>query len=171
MSVSRRQFLESAAATSLAAQLVQGASVDKKTGMPTRILGKTGARVSVIAFGCGSRFLSYKEEDKALEAVNRALGLGITYLDTAFGYGNGLSETRIGKVMQTRRKEVWLATKINNRDPDEAKRIIEGSLKRLQTDQVDLLHIHQGPRAEDGAVHRRHVAHRSGRAAEGARTA
>lgn len=142
MSVSRREFLESAAATTLAAQAALGASVDKKTGMPVRILGRTGARVPAMAFGCGSRFLMYKQEDKALEAVNRAIDLGITYLDTAFGYGNGESETRIGKVMKTRRKEVWLATKVNKRSGDEAMRIIEGSLKRLQTDQVDLLHIH-----------------------------
>ena len=48
--------------------------------------------------GGGSRFLMYKEEDKALEALNRAFDLGITYMDTAFGYGNGLSEERVGKV-------------------------------------------------------------------------
>lgn len=138
MALSRRHFLEAAAASPLAAF----AAVDKKTGMPQRVLGKTGARVSVVAFGCGSRFLAYKEEDKALEALNRALDLGITYVDTAFGYGNGVSETRVGKIMKTRRKEVWLATKVQRRGGDDAMRIIEGSLKRLQTDQLDLIHIH-----------------------------
>lgn len=142
MSISRRDFLGTAGVTALAAQEALAAAVDKKSGMPTRILGKTGARVSIVAFGSGSRFLMYKEEDKALEALNKALDLGITYVDTAYGYGNGVSEERVGKVMKTRRKEVWLATKINKRDGDEAKRIIEGSMKRLQTDQVDLLHIH-----------------------------
>jgi predicted aldo/keto reductase-like oxidoreductase len=53
-----------------------------------------------------------------------------------------LSEERVGKVMKTRRKEVFLVTKINKRSGDEAARILEGSLKRLQTDQVDLIHIH-----------------------------
>ncbi|MBL8231976.1 MAG: aldo/keto reductase [Bryobacterales bacterium] len=138
MALSRRHFLEAAAASPLAAF----AAVDKNTGMPQRVLGKTGARVSVVAFGCGSRFLSYKEEDKALEALNRALDLGVSYVDTAFSYGNGVSETRVGKVMKTRRKEVWLATKVQRRGGEEAMRIIEGSLKRLQTDQVDLIHIH-----------------------------
>ncbi len=66
--------------------------------LPTRVLGKTGVRVSILAMGGGSRFLMYKEEDKALEALNRAFDLGITYMDTAFGYGNGLSEERVGKV-------------------------------------------------------------------------
>lgn len=142
MSISRRHFLEAAAGTPLAAHLALGAEIDKSTGMPTRILGKTGARVSAMAFGCGSRFLQYKEEDKALEALNKALDMGITYVDTAFSYGNGVSETRVGKVMKTRRKGIWLATKVQNRNADEAMRIVEGSLKRLQTDQVDLLHIH-----------------------------
>ncbi len=154
MSLSRRQFLETAAVSPMAL----GAAVDAKTGMPTRILGKTGARVSAVAFGCGSRFLMYKEEDKALEALNKALDLGITYIDTAFSYGNGRSEERVGKVMQTRRKEVWLATKVQDRSYDGAMRIIEGSLKRLQTDQVDLLHIHalgdaaDLAKAEEGAL-------------------
>lgn len=123
-----------------------------KTKLPHRTLGKTGARVSILAMGGGSRFLAYKEEDKALEALNRALDLGITYIDTAFGYGNGLSEERVGKVMKTRRKEVFLATKINKRDPDEAQSILETSLKRLQTDQVDLIHIHSLQGADDLAA-------------------
>ena len=142
MAISRREFLESAAAATFAAQAALGAAVDSKTGMPTRILGKTGARVSVLAFGCGSRFLMYKEEDKAIEALTKALDLGITYIDTAFSYGNGVSETRVGTLMPARRKQVWLATKVQARKGDEAMRIVEGSLKRLQTDQVDLLHIH-----------------------------
>jgi predicted aldo/keto reductase-like oxidoreductase len=139
MALSRRAFLETAAIAGWAAP---AAEVDQKSGMPRRVLGKTGAKVSILAFGCGSRFLMYKEEDAALAAANRAIDLGINYLDTAYGYGNGLSEERIGKVMKTRRKEVWLATKINVRKGDEAMRILEGSMKRLQTDQVDLIHIH-----------------------------
>jgi uncharacterized protein len=138
MSVSRRAFLESAAATTLATQVAVGA----ESKIPMRTLGKTGAKVTQMAFGCGSRFLSYKDEEQALQVLNRAIDLGIRYLDTAYGYGGGVSETRVGKVMQTRRKEVWLATKVNARKGDEAMRIIEGSLKRLQTGQVDLLHIH-----------------------------
>jgi len=106
-------------------------------------LGRTGAEVSIIAFGCGSRFLSYHEDEKAIEALNHALDLGVTYVDTAYAYGNGLSETRVGKVMKTRRKEVFLATKMQERDGEKVKVIIEGSLKRLQTDQLDLIHIHQ----------------------------
>lgn len=138
MSISRREFLETTALAG-AAPAAFGAAGK----LPSRVLGKTGARVSILAFGSGSRFLMYPSEEQALAALNKALDLGITYVDTAYGYGKGKSETLVGKVMATRRKEVFLATKVNVRNGDEARRIIEGSLKRLQTDQVDLLHIHQ----------------------------
>ena len=134
--------MEAAAAASVFAQAGISADLDKKTGMPMRTLGKTGARVSILAFGSGSRWLAYKEEDKALAAMSTALDAGITYIDTAFAYGNGQSETWIGKLMPARRKDVFLATKVSNRKGDEAMRTIEGSLKRLNTDRVDLLHIH-----------------------------
>jgi predicted aldo/keto reductase-like oxidoreductase len=142
MSISRRRFLEGAALSGIAAGVTNAAEIDKDHKIPTRVLGKTGVHVSIVAFGGGSRFLMYKDEDKALEAVNRALDLGITYMDTAYGYGDGKSEERIGKVMKTRRKGIFVATKINKRSGDEAMRVLEGSLKRLQVDQIDLIHIH-----------------------------
>lgn len=133
MRISRRNFLAAAAAA---------AQVDAKTGMPLRVLGRTGARVSVLAFGGGSRFVAYKTDEEAIAALNRALDQGVTYVDTSASYGNGVSETRVGHVMRTRRKQVFLATKVPPRPADEAMRSIEASLKRLQTDHVDLLHIH-----------------------------
>src|SRR4051812_8252129 len=120
MKISRRELLGAAAFSGLA--LASGPS-----GMPTRVLGRTGARVSVLAMGGGSRFLAYGTEDKALEAVTRPIDWGISYLDPAFAYGTALSETRVGKVMATRRKEVFLATKCPERNGDAAMRIIEGS--------------------------------------------
>jgi hypothetical protein len=117
--------------------------------LPTRTLGHTGAKVSILAFGCGSRFLMYEDEAEALAVLNHAIDSGITYVDTAYAYGDGKSETRVGKVMATRRKDVWLATKIPDRTRDDFMRRLDGSLKRLQTDHVDLLHIHSLGRAED----------------------
>jgi len=152
MGISRRRFLETAALSGLAAHPLLSAEVDSKSGMPTRILGKTGARISILAFGGGSRYLAYQEEDKALEALNKALDMGITYVDTAYGYGNGKSETRVGQIMKTRRKGIFLVTKINARNGDEAQRILEGSMKRLQTDQVDLIHVHSLTDADDLAA-------------------
>jgi hypothetical protein len=94
----------------------------------------------------------YKDEDKAIEAVNRAIDLGITYIDTAHAYGDGKSEERVGRVMATRRKEVTLATKLTARTADEARRQIELSLKRLRTDHLEVLHIHELKGIEDLAA-------------------
>ncbi|HXJ89257.1 MAG TPA: aldo/keto reductase [Candidatus Binatia bacterium] len=152
--ISRREFLENvgigaAASTSLLLLKDVSNAEDARNVLPARTLGRTAAKVSILAFGCGSRFLMYKDEDAATAILNRAIDLGITYLDTAYAYGDGESETRVGKVMATRRKDVWLATKIPDRTRDEFLRRLEGSLKRLQTDHVDLVHIHSLGQAED----------------------
>ena len=147
--LSRRKFLERFAAGSATIPLLRSVAQGAPRALPHRVLGRTGASVSILAFGCGSRFLMYAEEEKALEALNRALDLGITYLDTAYAYGDGKSEARVGKVMAARRKEVFLATKIPDRSRDDFLRRLEGSLKRLQTDHVDLVHIHSLGHADD----------------------
>jgi predicted aldo/keto reductase-like oxidoreductase len=126
--------------------------MDAATGMPTRVLGKTGRRVSVLMFGCGSRFLSYQDEDQAQAVLNEALAGGITYLDTAFDYGRGKSEERVGRAIQGRRDQVFVATKMPSRNGDAAMKIFEGSLKRLGTDHVDLVHMHALMGAEDLAA-------------------
>jgi uncharacterized protein len=153
MGLSRRDFLGAAALGAAATPLISA------TGMPMRTLGKTGAQVSILAFGGGSRFVSYTEE-KGIEVLNHALDLGITYIDTAESYGNGESQRRIGKVIEARgRKGLWLASKISGRKHDDFMRMLDESLKRLQVDHVDLLHIHalMGPEdldavsAKDGA--------------------
>jgi uncharacterized protein len=149
--VTRRKFLGSLAAGGAA-----GANLPWLTNLanaaegklPHRTLGRTGASVSILAFGCGSRFMMYKEDDRAVEVLNHAIDLGIDYVDTAAAYGDGKSEIRVGKVMATRRKEVWLATKIILRTRDEFMRRLDTSLKSLQTDHVDLLHIHNLGRAD-----------------------
>ena len=152
--ISRRQFLESiglgAAAGTTLLLLTDGAvATPTADAIPKRTLGRTDAKVSILAFGCGSRFLMYKDDDSASAILNRAIDLGITYLDTAYAYGDGQSETRVGKVMASRRKQVWLATKIPDRTRDEFLRRLEASLKRLQTDHVDLVHIHSLGQADD----------------------
>lgn len=154
MPISRRRFLETATIAPLAASALQAAATEgpHNTPLPTRVFGKTGQRVSIIAMGCGSRFLMYKEEDAALAALARALELGITYFDTAYSYGNGLSETRVGKALAGKRNRVWLTTKIGERNGDRARAILEGSLKRLQTDHVDLVHVHALAGADDLAA-------------------
>lgn len=149
MDLSRRQFLQSAA---VGAAMAPSLAVGAVPNLPTRAFGKTGIEVSILGFGSGSRFLMYAEEDKALEALTRALDLGITYIDTAHSYGDGKSEERIGRLMPQRRNQIILATKLSARKADAARRQIELSLKRLQTDHLDVLHIHALSGPEDLAV-------------------
>jgi hypothetical protein len=154
MSISRRDFIGTAALGAVATPLISA------SGMPMRVFGRTGAQVSILAFGGGSRFVGYQEE-KGIEVLNHAFDLGINYIDTADSYGsNGESQTRIGKVLKARgRQGIWLASKVGPRKYDDFMRTVEISLKRLQVDYVDLLHVHalMGPddleavSAKDGA--------------------
>jgi hypothetical protein len=139
MAITRRRFLEAAAVGAAMAPAFGAGDAPK---LPIPPFGKTGLEVSILGFGSGSRFLMYEHEDKALEALSRAIDLGITYIDTAHAYGNGRSEERIGRLMPARRDEVVLATKRPGRKADEARRQLELSLKRLRTDRLDVLHIH-----------------------------
>lgn len=138
MDLSRRQFIQVAAAGAAVPALGAGPEVGK---LPMRSFGKTGLEVSILGFGSGSRFLMY-DEDTALEALTRALKSGITYIDTANNYGNGKSEERIGRILPEWRSKVTVATKLSGRTGDEAKRQLEASLKRLKTDHVEVVHIH-----------------------------
>jgi len=164
--ITRREFIENATLTVASATVLPSvleSEGEAKTTLPQRTLGRTGVKVPIIAFGCGTRFLMYQSEDEALRALNHVIDSGITYLDTAMDYGKGMSETRVGMLMKTRRKDVWLATKVTPtaRTRDAAMREVEQSLKRLQTDRVDLLHLHSLTTAEDlakieakdGAIH------------------
>ncbi len=137
MPMTRRSFLTSAALAAVATE------IDAQTGMPMRMLGSTGQKVSLLAFGAGSRWLAYKDPEKAHVALERALKAGVNYVDSAASYGDGQSEQWIGQFLKTHKKNFFLVTKIGgNRTYDDAMRIIERSLKNLGVSQVDLLHIH-----------------------------
>ncbi len=113
-------------------------------GLPTAVLGKTGIAVPRIGVGLGSRFCAVQDEDKALEILHAALDHGFYYWDTAYSYRNKdiVSEERLGRVLEGRRKEVFLATKFEARDHDGVMRELEESLKRLRTDRLDLYQAH-----------------------------
>jgi aryl-alcohol dehydrogenase-like predicted oxidoreductase len=144
----RREFLErsglAVGAVAAMPALPPFLARDEATAsIPQRVLGRTGVKVSILAMGCGSRYLMYPV-DQASAVLEKVIASGINYLDTAVGYGDGESETRVGRVMATRRKDVFLATKVPTRarTRDAALKEVEGSLKRLQTDHLDLLHLH-----------------------------
>lgn len=132
-------------------------------GLPTAVLGKTGVRVPRLVLGLGSRFCHIETEEEAHMLLHHALDNGLFYWDTARAYDNTMaippgktkssiivySEERIGPVVNARRKEIFLSTKITSRDPREAMRLLENSLKRLQTDHLDQLMIHDVKSMED----------------------
>jgi L-galactose dehydrogenase/L-glyceraldehyde 3-phosphate reductase len=128
--------------------------------MELRPLGNTGLTVSALGFGCGNvggLMVRGTHEDQ-VAAVQRAIDAGITYFDTAPSYGNGLSETHLGEVLKELNAwdRVRVGTKLRvdpGEDPGPAVRnsVIE-SLRRLQTDHVHLVQLHNRIGSGDGAV-------------------
>jgi predicted aldo/keto reductase-like oxidoreductase len=158
-SIVRREFLKKCTAGAAAIgmfsarKLISGRKefpYDAK-GLPTVIYGKTEARVPRLAIGCGSRFCAVENKEKSQELLSYALNQGFYYWDTAhdYVYNGVVSEERLGLVLKHRRKEVFLATKVGDRTYDGAMRHIEESLKRLQTDHLEILQIHSVLSLED----------------------
>lgn len=154
--ITRREFVQTTAVAAAAVTIVPiagctGTSPYDSKGLPTVKLGNTGAKVPVMGIGCGSRWMTIKEDDKALEILEYALSQGLYYWDTASMYGNDQtsSEERIGKILKNYRSKVFLVSKTEYRDAEEAKKSIERSLKRLGTDRIDLMHVHAISSVED----------------------
>ncbi len=128
--------------------------------IPRRTLGKTGYAVSLFSLGGEATVEQSGQADEAEAIINRAIDKGVNYIDTAPTYGGGGSESNIGRVMEYRRNEVFLATKTGDRSYDGTMRLIEQSLKRLRTDHLDLYQLHnvrtatdlEGIFAADGAI-------------------
>src|SRR5258708_5772902 len=140
----RRQFIGNLAALSVAGVL-QGETRD---GVIYRNLGSTGERVSAI--GLGGYHIGVPSEDEGIRIIRTALDRGITFLDNSWDYHDGGSEVRMGKALRDGyRKRAFLMTKIDGRTRKAAAEQIDQSLKRLQTDRIDLLQHHEIIRLED----------------------
>jgi predicted aldo/keto reductase-like oxidoreductase len=141
----RRDFLASSVAAG-AALAIGGAAeaADGGKGVPTRPLGKTGERVSMICLG-GWHIGSVKDQAEAIRIMHTALDEGLTFFDNAWDYHDGGSEEIMGKalVMDGKRKQCFLMTKNCGRDAKTARQHIEDSLRRLQTDHLDLMQFHE----------------------------
>jgi aryl-alcohol dehydrogenase-like predicted oxidoreductase len=137
-SLARRDVLKLAAA---AAAVIAGVPEQR---MPTRDLGRTGFRVGLFSLGGQAAVEQPDNEAKAVAIVERALDLGVNYIDTSARYGGDArwSERYIGQVMKRRRREAFLATKTHDRTRDGSLRVLEKSLTLLQTDHVDLWQLH-----------------------------
>jgi aryl-alcohol dehydrogenase-like predicted oxidoreductase len=118
--------------------------------VPRRPLGRTGERVSAI--GLGGFHLGKPElpEPESLRIIRAAIDGGITFLDNSWDYNGGQSEIRMGKALRGGyRQRAFLMTKIDGRDRTTAARQIEESLRRLETDRIDLLQFHEVIRMSD----------------------
>jgi aryl-alcohol dehydrogenase-like predicted oxidoreductase len=146
--------------------------------MSTRVLGRSGIKVSAIGFGCwaiGGPFTMDGKPDgwgavddrESAAAIRRAFDLGVTFFDTADAYGTGHSEEVLGRALAAHRDEVVIATKFGythdagrqvltgeDASPGYIRRACRGSLRRLGTDRIDLYQLHVGdlPLSQTGAV-------------------
>src|SRR5579864_322369 len=148
--VTRRAFLEMGVAATLAAgadKLTWAADV--KGTVPRRILGRTGEKVSMVGLG-GFHIGSQKEEQESIRIIRTALDNGVNFLDNCWDYNGGQSEVRMGKALRDGyRQKAFLMTKIDGRTKKAAAQQIEESLRRLQTDHIDLLQFHEVIRDSD----------------------
>jgi aryl-alcohol dehydrogenase-like predicted oxidoreductase len=163
-SLNRRNFLKTsgAVAAGLLAQSTLPARADTKLpalpvnaktqdAMPTRNLGKTGFKVGIFSLGGQAALEHGNNFDVAVPIIERALDLGVNYIDTSSIYGGPerWSEQYVGVVMKKRRNEAFLATKTKERTREDSLRMIEKSLKLLNTDHVDLWQLHDIGLQED----------------------
>jgi aryl-alcohol dehydrogenase-like predicted oxidoreductase len=122
--------------------------------IPTRPFGRHADRVSII--GLGGFHLGVPDTDRAaVRLAHQAIDAGITFFDNAWDYNNGLSEERMGKAIVDRRDSVFLMTKVctHGRDAKVAMKQLEDSLRRLQTDYLDLWQIHEVVFPNEPAMH------------------
>jgi predicted aldo/keto reductase-like oxidoreductase len=115
-----------------------------------RTLGSTGERVSPIGVGGWHLGLPKVDEQLAIRIVRSAIDRGINFMDNSWDYNEGASEVRMGKALRDGyRDKVFLMTKIDGRSKKEAKRQLDESLRRLQTDHIDLVQHHEVIRFDD----------------------
>ena len=120
-----------------------------KPEMSYRILGSTGEKVSIVGLG-GAHVGWQGTEDDSIRIVRTAIDNGINFMDNCWDYNNGQSEIRMGKALRDGyRSKVFLMTKIDGRDRKTASKQLDESLRRLQTDHIDLLQFHEIIRMSD----------------------
>ena len=153
----RRDFLGKAtlgiAATAMGVSLLEQRASAQPTAsagdMPYRTLGRSGEKVSLVGLG-GFHIGGQKDEEESIRIIRTAIDNGIKFLDNCWDYNGGESEVRMGKALRDGyRKRVFLMTKIDGQVKDVAARQIDESLRRLQTDVIDLVQFHEVIRPGD----------------------
>jgi predicted aldo/keto reductase-like oxidoreductase len=121
-----------------------------RADVPYRVLGRTGERVSAIGLGGWHLGLKHVDEPLSIRIVRTAIDRGISFMDNSWDYNEGRSELRMGKALRDGyREKVFLMTKIDGRSKPAAARQLDESLRRLQTDRIDLIQHHEILRYED----------------------
>ena len=138
----RRRFLKTAAATTIMTSLSKKFAHAADAPVPKRTLGRTGEKVSII--GLGGYHLGVPDEAESLRIIRTALDSGVNFLDNCWDYNDGQSEVRMGKALRDGyRQKAFLMTKIDGRTKKAAAEQMDESLRRLQTDHIDLLQFHE----------------------------
>jgi predicted aldo/keto reductase-like oxidoreductase len=149
--LTRREFLSAMLTTSLLAG-VAGAELwaaGAENGIPYRKLGRSGERVSVVGLG-GYHLGMQSDEQESIKIIRTALDGGINFLDNCWDYNGGSSEIRMGKALRDGyRQKAFLMTKIDGQTSKAAAAQLDESLRRLQTDHIDLLQFHEVIRITD----------------------
>jgi uncharacterized protein len=148
----RRDFLKKAAATTMVTSLAaKGAFGAAENSVPFRTLGRSGEKVSVVGLG-GFHIGKQSDEQESIRIIRTALDNGMNFLDNCWDYNGGTSEVRMGKALRDGyRQKAFLMTKIDGQTKKAAEQQLEESLRRLQTDHVDLLQFHEVIRDTDPA--------------------
>lgn len=145
-SFSRRDFLKTtlASTAALAVPMHAKASPRRKftldtKGLPTTVFGRTGMRLPRVAVGCGSRFKGPTNSITAPRFLEDCLDRGFCYWDCAANYG---TEHLLGEVVKDRRSDIWLSSKVQERNKSAARQVVEQSFANLKTDYIDMYNIH-----------------------------
>jgi aryl-alcohol dehydrogenase-like predicted oxidoreductase len=144
----RREFLFEAAASSLALTVLANDVLASQqpagpAGLPTRVLGRTGERVSILCLG-GWHIGAVKDPSEAIRIMHAAVDEGLTFFDNCWDYHDGGSEEVMGRALDGgRRDKVFLMTKNCERDYQGSMKCLDDSLRRLKTDRIDLWQFHE----------------------------
>jgi diketogulonate reductase-like aldo/keto reductase len=140
----RREFIKAATAAAFFASLGQKLTfAESRGGIPYRVLGHTGEKVSLLGIGGAHIGEANVTEALGIQIVRTALDAGVNFLDNAWDYNSGRSELRMGLALRDGyRAKAFLMTKVDGRDAKTATSQLDESLKRLQTDHVDLIQLH-----------------------------
>src|SRR5271170_458553 len=164
--VTRRRFLETTVGTTVASAMAGGllphadanahrhaptsaAAADVRNGVPYRTLGNTGEKVSCVGLG-GYHLARQSDVQESIRIIRTGLDEGINFLDNCWDYNGGESEIRMGRALRDGyRQKAFLMTKIDGRNKAAAAAQLDQSLRRLQTDRIDLLQFHEVIRDSD----------------------